>query len=395
MAAPSRAGALPVSLTDPAGRITFANPAFARATGYAPARLPGMTYRRLRHGGTPPEVLADMGRTLRSGRPWSAPLRLRTRDGDARWVRANVAPVLDDGAVVGYLAILAEPSPAEIVHAQAIEGALARGGARGYRFEAGRWVRTDPASTLARRLGGSLGIRHVAATGGMAATSVALLWAAVPPGPVLWLATSLQLGVAGALCAAFVRRVVAPLRALEATAHRLAMGDVDARVGVDRDDEVGRAARALEQLALTFAAVVGDVRDAGGPGDGWEGGERVGDERNAHERAARTPTTDTRHRALASDAVAHEIAAITAIALRTHALALQVAIEATRDGDAGRELSRLAGEARRLARCGIEAARQAASPDEAGRSALALARLEARAARLFRSLDALQPPTGT
>jgi len=357
---------LPVSMTDRAGRVIYANPAFAGATGFAIDELLGTSLERLRDVDTPPAVLEDLRRTLRSGRPWRALVRIRRRDADPCWFRATVSPVLDAGETVGYLAVFAPPSPAEVAGAQALEAAIVAGTAGRLRFESGRWVRGGTVSRVLRRFDGSLGARHLAGLGVLTAVSVGTLWVALPQGPLLWLATAIDLAVAGALAVAFSRRVVAPLRELERTVERLCAGVLEARSGMDRHDELGRVARALDHLAVNFEAVVRDVR--GEPG------------------AANAGALDVEDAAIR----------VLDVALRTHGLALYAAIESARLGEPGRMLFLLATDARRLARESLEAARRdttpQSSPDALERGAQTIARLEAASHGLVSALGALGLP---
>jgi signal transduction histidine kinase len=59
------------------------------------------------------------------------------------------------------------------------------------------------------------------------------------------LATIMALGLA----ALFARKVVRPVETLSRAAHRLAGGDLTARSGIQRDDEIGQLARAFDRMA--------------------------------------------------------------------------------------------------------------------------------------------------
>ena len=61
------------------------------------------------------------------------------------------------------------------------------------------------------------------------------------------LATIMALGLA----TLFARRVVRPVEALSRTAHKLAAGDLSARSGIQRDDEIGQLARAFDRMAAS------------------------------------------------------------------------------------------------------------------------------------------------
>jgi signal transduction histidine kinase len=59
------------------------------------------------------------------------------------------------------------------------------------------------------------------------------------------LAAAMALGLA----TLFARRVVKPVESLSQAAHRLAVGDLTARSGIEREDEIGQLARAFDRMA--------------------------------------------------------------------------------------------------------------------------------------------------
>jgi PAS domain S-box-containing protein len=90
-----------VSRTDLKGRITYVNEAFVESSGFAVEELIGQPHNILRHPDMPVEAFADMWATLQSGRPWTALVKNRRKDGDHYWVVANATPLLEEGRVVG------------------------------------------------------------------------------------------------------------------------------------------------------------------------------------------------------------------------------------------------------------------------------------------------------
>jgi PAS domain S-box-containing protein len=103
-----------VSKTDTGGRITFANRAFVTISRYPLEDLIGAPHNVVRHPHMPNEAFADLWATIRAGRPWEGLVKNRTKDGDFYWVRANVTPLIEEGAVVGYVSIRATPTRQQI-----------------------------------------------------------------------------------------------------------------------------------------------------------------------------------------------------------------------------------------------------------------------------------------
>jgi aerotaxis receptor len=138
-----------VSATDLTGRIQYCNPAFIAVSGYTREELTGQPHNLIRHPDMPREAFADMWTTIRSGRPWSALVKNRRKNGDHYWVQASVTPVVDKGTVVGYLSVRVKPGRDEVRKADACKAA------RGQR-------RLVP---VAARLGGAHGPDRQAARG--------------------------------------------------------------------------------------------------------------------------------------------------------------------------------------------------------------------------------------
>ncbi|WP_376960343.1 Tar ligand binding domain-containing protein [Azospirillum sp. A26] len=106
-----------VSRTDTGGRITFVNRAFVEISGFDEYELIGAPHNIVRHPHMPKEAFADLWATAKAGRPWEGLVKNRTKGGDFYWVRANVTPVMEDGAVTGFISIRSKPSRDEIAAA--------------------------------------------------------------------------------------------------------------------------------------------------------------------------------------------------------------------------------------------------------------------------------------
>ena len=119
-----------VSMTDLKGRITYANPAFVQVSGYTLSELLGKAHNLVRHPDMPEAAFADLWGTIQTGRPWTALVKNRCKNGDYYWVRANVTPVIEQGEVVGFMSVRTLPAREEVESAEALYSAIREGKAR-------------------------------------------------------------------------------------------------------------------------------------------------------------------------------------------------------------------------------------------------------------------------
>ncbi|HYF86795.1 methyl-accepting chemotaxis protein [Azospirillum sp.] len=144
-----------VSRTDTGGRITFVNQAFVEISGFDEHELIGAPHNLVRHPHMPREAFADLWATVKSGRPWEGLVKNRTKSGDFYWVRANVTPVIENGAVTGYISIRSKPSRDEISAAESLYAAM-RDGRAAVALEQGALVRRSRAGRAAAMAWSSL-----------------------------------------------------------------------------------------------------------------------------------------------------------------------------------------------------------------------------------------------
>lgn len=103
-----------LSATDLKGRITYANDAFIACSGFDRDELYGKAHNLVRHPDMPPAAFDDMWSTIQSGRTWTALVKNRRKDGDHYWVRANAAPIRQQGGVTGYLSVRTQADRASV-----------------------------------------------------------------------------------------------------------------------------------------------------------------------------------------------------------------------------------------------------------------------------------------
>ena len=116
-----RDGAMLVSTTDTKGRITFANEDFITASGFSETELIGKAHNIVRHPDMPEEAFADLWKTLTAGKPWTALVKNRRKNGDCYWVVANVTPIRTGTEVTGYMSVRSKATRAQITAAEEAE----------------------------------------------------------------------------------------------------------------------------------------------------------------------------------------------------------------------------------------------------------------------------------
>jgi two-component system NtrC family sensor kinase len=95
-----------IVITDPAGSIQYANPAFERITGYACAEVLGQNPRVLKSGSHDAAFYQQMWATLHRGEVWSGHFINRRKDGALYEEEGTISPVRNPaGVVTHYVAI--------------------------------------------------------------------------------------------------------------------------------------------------------------------------------------------------------------------------------------------------------------------------------------------------
>src|SRR5574343_552461 len=88
-----RDGQVTISRADRHGRIVDVNNDFIEISGYSREEPIGQQHNILRHPDMPSEVFADLWADLHAERPWIGVIQNRSKNGDAYWIQAHVAPI--------------------------------------------------------------------------------------------------------------------------------------------------------------------------------------------------------------------------------------------------------------------------------------------------------------
>ncbi len=248
-----------LSTTDTASLITYVNAAFSRTSGYSTDELMGQPHNLVRHPDMPVEAFADMWRSLQEGQSWRALVKNRRQDGDHYWVCANAAPMRRNGQVVGYLSVRVKPSRAEVEAAEKLYARFKAGSAAGLAFHRGLIVRSGlmrwasalqllptawrvrlPLLAVGAAMGGALSFS------GLAGVALAAMGAAVAASLLLadWFIEA---------------QITSPLGKILGVAQQVASGEAGEDLNLNRCDELGLIARAINQAGLNLQSLVADV----------------------------------------------------------------------------------------------------------------------------------------
>lgn len=94
------------SKTDLKGKITYASGGFSKLSGYSKKELLGKNHNIVRHEDVSAEIFKDMWLQIRNGKIWTGEIKNKKKNGEAYWVKTNIAPDYDEnGKHIGYVSI--------------------------------------------------------------------------------------------------------------------------------------------------------------------------------------------------------------------------------------------------------------------------------------------------
>ena len=257
-----------VSTTDPKGRITYVNSVFVAVSGFSREELMGKAHNLVRHPDMPERAFKDLWDTVSTGKPWTGVVKNRCKDGRYYWVVANVAPIVDQGEIVGYSSVRGRPTPEQIAAADGLYK-LWNGGKAAHlvlkhgQLQDRRWF---------SKLLHPFAIPVAARLALFAAITICLfaclaLLVASPGRLSVPSATSLALLLAGAGTVAalaqawyFQRFILRPCRRIESAMQRIAGGELGTELPLEDDaGELRTVALAASQAVTKMRAVLRDT----------------------------------------------------------------------------------------------------------------------------------------
>ncbi|HEX5364316.1 MAG TPA: PAS domain-containing methyl-accepting chemotaxis protein [Gallionella sp.] len=132
-----------ISRTDTKGIMTYANDAFVEISGFSREELIGKSHNIVRHPDMPPQAFKSLWDAMKERRPWRGTVKNRCKNGDHYWVRATVAPVFENGEVVGYSSVRRPPTREHVAAAEGLYRRLNQSGdqieSRFERYKFGNW----------------------------------------------------------------------------------------------------------------------------------------------------------------------------------------------------------------------------------------------------------------
>lgn len=97
-----------VCITDPSGTIEYVNPRFTEVTGYTPPEVVGQSARLLKSGRCTLAEYEHLWNTISHGDTWRGSFLNRRRDGSQYWESATITPIRDNTGTITHYLKLAE-----------------------------------------------------------------------------------------------------------------------------------------------------------------------------------------------------------------------------------------------------------------------------------------------
>ncbi|MCK5121606.1 MAG: PAS domain-containing protein [Methylococcales bacterium] len=249
-------GTILVTRTNLKGIITYVNDAFIEISGFSKDELVGSNHNVVRHPDMPTAAFEDLWNSCKAGKPWTAPVKNRTKKGDYYWVEANVTPVFKNGKVNEFLSVRYAPSRQQINAAEDLYQQLNNNKAA---------IRPKGLSLFLKNIKEiNLGLKAGVALTGFMLPSLYFMYLLFQAGntPVL-VGVALLVVFATMLGFSIVRNLQQAMAKAEGVCQQLADGQYRNEIELNRNDQIGDFYRSLYSMQVKLNGDLAETKEVG------------------------------------------------------------------------------------------------------------------------------------
>lgn len=248
-----------VSTTDQEGFITYANDAFIHVSGFSESELNNQPHNIVRHPDMPQEAFADMWATLQQGKPWSALVKNRRKNGDFYWVRSNITPVIRGKKLRGYMSVRTNPSADEINYANNLYKSFINDGGKYFSFQKGMVIRKGWRRLFSLDKTMPIRWRIRLSLLSLLPFFISVAWLLGIEPITLSIFTLIFAIALLTITLIFDKKISTPIENISQQAINVVTGSCHKVDQIERVDEIGMTLRSISQLGLMFRWLVNDV----------------------------------------------------------------------------------------------------------------------------------------